>query len=37
MMKTEALKLIKEWDKTFEKSDEVDHSKVTSFFEEYLK
>ena len=25
------------WDKTFEKSDKVDHSKVTSFFEEYLK
>ena len=29
MMKTEALKLINEWDKTFEKSDKVDHSKVT--------
>ncbi|MBR0410666.1 MAG: alpha/beta hydrolase [Eubacterium sp.] len=28
-MKTEALKLINEWDKTFEKSDKVDHSKVT--------
>lgn len=29
MMKTEALKLINEWDKTFELSDKVDHSKVT--------
>ena len=29
MMKTEALKLVQEWDKTFPKSDKVDHSKVT--------
>ncbi|MFC2662070.1 MAG: alpha/beta hydrolase [Eubacterium sp.] len=28
-MKTEELKLVKEWDKTFPKSDKVDHSKVT--------
>lgn len=29
MMKTEKLNLTTEWDKTFEKSDKVDHSKVT--------
>ena len=29
MMKTEELKLVQEWDKTFAKSDKVDHSKVT--------
>ena len=29
MMKTEALKLVQEWDKTFPKSDKVNHSKVT--------
>ncbi|MBO4498100.1 MAG: alpha/beta hydrolase [Lachnospiraceae bacterium] len=29
MMKTEELKLVTEWDKTFPKSDKVDHSKVT--------
>ena len=29
MMKTEELKLVMEWDKTFPKSDKVDHSKVT--------
>ncbi len=29
MMKTEALKLTQEWDKTFPKSDKVDHRKVT--------
>ena len=29
MMKTEELKLVTEWDKTFQKSDKVDHSKVT--------
>ena len=29
MMKTEALNLVQEWDKTFPKSDKVDHSKVT--------
>ena len=29
MMKKEELKLAKEWDKTFPKSDKVDHSKVT--------
>ena len=29
MMKTEELKLTQEWDKTFPKSDKVDHSKVT--------
>ncbi|MDO4538594.1 MAG: alpha/beta hydrolase [Coriobacteriales bacterium] len=29
MMKTEQLTLVEEWDKTFEKSDKVDHSKVT--------
>ncbi len=29
MIKTEDLKLVQEWDKTFAKSDKVDHSKVT--------
>ena len=29
MMKTEELKLVDEWDKTFPKSDKVDHKKVT--------
>ena len=29
MMKTADLVLTQEWDKTFEKSDKVDHSKVT--------
>ena len=29
MMKTEELKLVTEWDKTFPKSDKVDHNKVT--------
>lgn len=29
MMKTEDLKLTREWDKTFPKSDRVNHSKVT--------
>ena len=29
MMKTEELKLVAEWDKTFPKSDKVDHKKVT--------
>ncbi|MBR2701617.1 MAG: alpha/beta hydrolase [Erysipelotrichaceae bacterium] len=29
MMKTEELKLVKEWDKTFPKSEKVDHRKVT--------
>ena len=29
MMKTEELKLVQEWDKTFPKSDKVNHSKVT--------
>ncbi len=29
MMKTEALTLVQEWDKTFPKSEKVDHSKVT--------
>ncbi|MBQ8084501.1 MAG: alpha/beta hydrolase [Lachnospiraceae bacterium] len=29
MMKTEELKLVTEWDKTFPKSDKVEHSKVT--------
>ena len=29
MMKTEELKLVKEWDKTFPKSEKVDHCKVT--------
>ena len=29
MMKTEELTLVQEWDKTFPKSDKVDHSKVT--------
>ena len=29
MMKTEELKLTQEWDKTFPKSEKVDHSKVT--------
>lgn len=29
MMKTEALNLVSEWDKTFPKSDKVDHRKVT--------
>ncbi len=29
MMKTEELKLVQEWDKTFAKSDKVDHCKVT--------
>ena len=29
MMKTEALNLTQEWDKTFPKSDKVDHCKVT--------
>ena len=29
MMKTEELKLTMEWDKTFPKSDKVNHSKVT--------
>ena len=28
MMKTEELKLTQEWDKTFQNSDKVDHSKV---------
>ena len=29
MIKKEELKLVQEWDKTFEKSDKVNHSKVT--------
>ena len=29
MMKTAELKLTQNWDKTFEKSDKVDHCKVT--------
>ena len=29
MMKTEELKLVAEWDKTFPMSDKVDHKKVT--------
>ena len=29
MMKTEQLNLVQEWDKTFPKSDKVEHSKVT--------
>lgn len=29
MMKTENIKLTQEWDKTFKKSDKVDHSKIT--------
>ena len=29
MIKTENLKLVQEWDKTFAKSDKVEHSKVT--------
>ena len=29
MIRTENLKLVQEWDKTFDKSDKVDHSKVT--------
>ena len=29
MIKTEELKLVQEWDKTFAKSDKVEHSKVT--------
>ena len=29
MIKKEELKLVTEWDKTFKKSDKVDHSKVT--------
>lgn len=29
MMKTEALKLVQKWDKTFPKSDRVNHQKVT--------
>ena len=29
MMKTEELKLVQEWDKTFPKSDKADHCKVT--------
>ncbi len=29
MMKTEELKLTREWDKTFPKSDKVEHCKVT--------
>ena len=29
MIKKEELNLVKEWDKTFQKSDKVDHSKVT--------
>ena len=29
MMKTEALNLTQEWDKTFKKSEKVDHEKVT--------
>jgi hypothetical protein len=29
MMKTENLNLVQEWDKTFPKSEKVDHSKVT--------
>ena len=29
MMKTEELKLTREWDKTFPKSEKVDHCKVT--------
>ena len=34
MMKTADLKLTQEWDKTFPKSDKVDHSKV-SFINRY--
>ena len=34
MMKTAELKLTQEWDKTFPKSDKVDHSKV-SFVNRY--
>ena len=29
MLKTEKLKLVSEWDKTFPKSEKVDHEKVT--------
>ena len=29
MLKTEELKLVSEWDKTFPQSDKVDHKKVT--------
>ena len=29
MLKTEELKLVSEWDKTFSKSEKVDHEKVT--------
>ena len=29
MLKTEELKLVSEWDKTFPKSEKVDHEKVT--------
>lgn len=29
MMKTEALQLVQEWDKTFPKSEKTDHRKVT--------
>ena len=29
MMKTEELRLVTEWDKTFQKSEKIDHSKVT--------
>ncbi len=29
MMKTEELKLVSEWDKTFPKSEKVEHKKVT--------
>ena len=29
MIRKEELNLVTEWDKTFEKSDKVDHSKVT--------
>ena len=40
MMKTEALTLTREWDKTFPKSDRVDiipFDKLEKFFKEYLK
>ena len=37
MLKTEELKLVSEWDKTFPKSEKVDHEKVTFINQPILK
>ena len=37
MLKTEELKLVSEWDKTFPQSEKVDHTKVTFINQPILK